>query len=149
MLPLLPALLLLIFRGPTGIERGQLDFRFPIADYRLERPGAESNSSQRGVAALLALSKNPAFSRTVAELLRYLPADAANVAPDMAADVASAGVGQAIAASALALAAGFAVLAISPVPAVRDFGIWSALDLLLATLAVLTLLPPLARAWAR
>src|SRR2546421_6712824 len=85
MLPLLPALLLLIFRGPTGIERGPVDFRFSIADYRLERPGADLNSSQRGVAALLALSKNPAFSRTVAELLRYLPSDAANVAPELVA----------------------------------------------------------------
>ena len=47
----------------------------------------------------------------------------------------------------LALVAGFAVLALSPVPTVRDFGIWSAFDLLLATAAVLVLLPPLARRW--
>ena len=37
--------------------------------------------------------------------------------------------------------AGFAVLGLSPVPTVRDFGIWSAFDLLLATGAVLALLP--------
>jgi uncharacterized protein len=66
-----------------------------------------------------------------------------------AAHVASTRVGPAIAASALALIAGFAVLAISPVPTVRDFGIWSAFDLLLATAAVLVLLPPLARRWYR
>lgn len=55
----------------------------------------------------------------------------------------------AILASSLALVAGFGVLSFSPVPAVREFGIWSALDLLLATAAVLILLPPLARAWLR
>jgi len=66
-----------------------------------------------------------------------------------AAHVASTRVGPAIAASALALTAGFAILAISPVPTVRDFGIWSAFDLLLATAAVLVLLPPLARRWYR
>jgi hydrophobe/amphiphile efflux-3 (HAE3) family protein len=64
-----------------------------------------------------------------------------------AAHLASSRVGPAIAASALALTAGFAVLALSPVPTVRDFGIWSAFDLLLATAAVLGLLPPLARRW--
>jgi hydrophobe/amphiphile efflux-3 (HAE3) family protein len=64
-----------------------------------------------------------------------------------AAHLASSRVGPAIAASALALIAGFAVLALSPVPTVRDFGIWSAFDLLLATAAVLVLLPPLARRW--
>lgn len=69
--------------------------------------------------------------------------------PEVAAQAASTGIGPAIAASALALSAGFAVLAISSVPAVRDFGIWSALDLLLATLAVLALLPPLSRTWLK
>jgi len=39
------------------------------------------------------------------------------------------------------------VLAVSPVPTVRDFGIWSASDLAVATGAVLLLLPSLARAW--
>jgi hydrophobe/amphiphile efflux-3 (HAE3) family protein len=64
-----------------------------------------------------------------------------------AAHLASSRVGPAIAASALALTAGFAILALSPVPTVRDFGIWSAFDLVLATAAVLVLLPPLARRW--
>jgi predicted RND superfamily exporter protein len=31
------------------------------------------------------------------------------------------------------------------VPLVRDFGVWSGMDILLATAAVLVLLPPLAR----
>lgn len=82
-------------------------------------------------------------------LARYRGERAGGVEPRTASGAASAGVGPAIAASALALAAGFAVLALSPVPAVRDFGLWSAFDLLLATAAVLTLLPPLSRAWLR
>jgi uncharacterized protein len=82
-------------------------------------------------------------------LARYRAERRAGVEPETASITASAGVGPAIAASALALIAGFAVLAISPVPAVRDFGIWSAFDLLLATAAVLALLPPLARGWLR
>jgi len=58
---------------------------------------------------------------------------------------ASVRVGPAIVASGLALVIGFAVLAVSPVPMVRDFGLWSAADLALATGAVLVLLPPVAR----
>ncbi|TMF47506.1 MAG: hypothetical protein E6I24_07490, partial [Chloroflexi bacterium] len=82
-------------------------------------------------------------------LARYRGERAGGIDSAEAARVASSRVGPAIAASALALAAGFAVLALSPVPTVRDFGIWSAFDLLLATAAVLTLLPPLSRAWLR
>jgi hydrophobe/amphiphile efflux-3 (HAE3) family protein len=82
-------------------------------------------------------------------LARYRRERADGNDPAEAAGQASTRVGPAIAASALALAAGFAVLAISGVPSVRDFGIWSAFDLLLATAAVLALLPPLARAWLR
>jgi predicted RND superfamily exporter protein len=54
-----------------------------------------------------------------------------------------------LAASALALAAGFVVLVVSPVPMVRDFGLVCGLDLALATIAVLALLPPMARAWLK
>jgi len=82
-------------------------------------------------------------------LARYRGERAAGIDSAEAARLASSRVGPAIAASALALAAGFAVLALSPVPTVRDFGIWSAFDLLLATAAVLTLLPPLSRTWLR
>jgi hydrophobe/amphiphile efflux-3 (HAE3) family protein len=80
-------------------------------------------------------------------LARYRGERAGGHDPAEASGRASSGVGPAIAASALALVAGFAVLAISPVPSVRDFGIWSAFDLILATAAVLILLPPLARRW--
>lgn len=82
-------------------------------------------------------------------LARYRGERTNGIDPTEAAHIASMRVGPAIAASALALAAGFAVLALSPVPTVRDFGIWSAFDLLLATAGVLVLLPPLSRAWLR
>jgi uncharacterized protein len=80
-------------------------------------------------------------------LARYRGERANGIDVADAAHLASVRVGPAIAASALALVAGFAVLALSPVPTVRDFGLWSGFDLLLATAAVLVLLPPLARRW--
>src|SRR5205807_5946424 len=82
-------------------------------------------------------------------LSRYRAELGAGAGPDEAAAVASRRVGPAIVASAAALAAGFAALAASPVPMVREFGLWCAGDLALATVAVLVLLPPAARAWLR
>ncbi len=38
---------------------------------------------------------------------------------------------------------------LSPVPTVRDFGLWCAFDMVLATIAVLVLMPPLVRTWLR
>jgi hydrophobe/amphiphile efflux-3 (HAE3) family protein len=78
-------------------------------------------------------------------LTRYGSARRGGSAAAEASLEASLRVGPAIVASALALVAGFAVLAVSPVPMVRDFGLWCGADLLLATLAVLVLLPPVAR----
>jgi uncharacterized protein len=82
-------------------------------------------------------------------LARYRSERGDGVAPGKAATTASERVGPAMVASALALVAGFAVLSMSPVSTVRDFGVWSAFDLMLATAAVLILLPPLARSWLR
>src|SRR5205807_9137977 len=78
-------------------------------------------------------------------LVRYQGARSAGAEADEASAEASVRVGPAITASALALVVGFAVLAASPVPMVRDFGLWCGADLVLATLAVLVLLPPVAR----
>ncbi|HEY7202475.1 MAG TPA: MMPL family transporter [Candidatus Dormibacteraeota bacterium] len=82
-------------------------------------------------------------------LARYRAERAAGAEADAASATASSRVGPAIVASAGALAAGFAALAVSPVPMVRDFGLWCAGDLALATVAALVLLPPAARAWLR
>ena len=78
-------------------------------------------------------------------LARYRSGRKSGLAPVEASEVASRRVGPAIVASAVALALGFLALAVSPVPMVRDFGIWSGADIALATVAVLVLLPPLAR----
>ncbi len=80
-------------------------------------------------------------------LSRYRAERTAGAGRDAASGTASQRVGPAIAASALALVAGFVVLALSPVPMVRDFGLVCGLDLALAAAAVLALLPPMARAW--
>jgi len=80
-------------------------------------------------------------------LARYRGERAAGVEPVAAAETASERVGPAILASALALIGAFAVLALSPVVTVRDFGLWCAFDLAIATLAVLALLPPMVRTW--
>jgi predicted RND superfamily exporter protein len=82
-------------------------------------------------------------------LARYRSERAAGADPAASADAASRRVGPAIVASAAALVAGFAALAVSPVPMVRDFGLWCAGDLALATVAVLVLLPQAARSWVR
>ncbi len=82
-------------------------------------------------------------------LARYRAERRGGTAADEAAAIASRRVGPAIVASAAALVAGFGALAVSPVPMVRDFGLWCAGDLLLATVAVQVLLPPAARAWLR
>ena len=76
-------------------------------------------------------------------LSRYRSGRAQGMPPVAAAQVASQRVGPAIVAAALALAAGFAALALSPVPMLRGFGLWCAADLAVATLAVLLLLPSL------
>ena len=78
-------------------------------------------------------------------LTRYSSERRGGAEPDAAAAAASARVGPAILASALALVLGFAVLGVSNVPMVREFGLFSAADLALATLAVLVLLPPAVR----
>ncbi|HVD01930.1 MAG TPA: MMPL family transporter [Candidatus Dormibacteraeota bacterium] len=76
---------------------------------------------------------------------RYSSAREGGAGASDASSEASLRVGPAIVASGAALVIGFAVLAVSPVPMVRDFGLWSAADLALATGAVLVLLPPVAR----
>lgn len=68
---------------------------------------------------------------------------------EAAAEIACRRIGPAIVAAALALIAAFAALAVSPVPMIRSFGLWSAGDLALAAVAVLVLLPPVARSWLR
>lgn len=82
-------------------------------------------------------------------LSRYRAERTRGAEPRNAAEIASRRIGPAIVAAALALIAGFATLALSPVPMVRGFGIWCAADLALAALAVLLVLPSLTPRVAR
>lgn len=82
-------------------------------------------------------------------LSRYRAERTQGAEPRDAAEIASRRIGPAIVAAALALIAGFATLALSPVPMVRGFGIWCAADLALAALAVLLVLPSLTPRLAR
>lgn len=82
-------------------------------------------------------------------IARYRSERADGADQRVAAQTASERVGPAIVASALALVACFAILGLSPVPTVRDFGLWCAFDMALATIAVLVVMPPLVRAWLR
>jgi uncharacterized protein len=76
-------------------------------------------------------------------LSRYRAERAQGTEPGDAAETASRRIGPAIVAAALTLIAGFAALALSPVPMLRGFGLWCAADLAFATLAVLLVLPSL------
>jgi len=82
-------------------------------------------------------------------LSRYRAERAQGTEPSSAAEIASRRVGPAIVAAALALIAGFAALTLSSVPMLRGFGLWCAVDLALATLAVLIVLPSLTPRVAR
>lgn len=82
-------------------------------------------------------------------LSRYRAERAQGTEPAQAAEAASRRIGPAIVAAALALIAGFAALALSPVPMLRGFGLWCAADLAFATVAVLLVLPSLTPRVAR
>jgi hydrophobe/amphiphile efflux-3 (HAE3) family protein len=76
-------------------------------------------------------------------MARYLEERARGRTPDEAVDVGAVRIGRAFVASGLTLIGGFAVLAASPFPLLRDFGIIVALNALVALLSALFILPPL------
>lgn len=76
-------------------------------------------------------------------LTRHLEERRRGLDPGEAASVASARTGRAFAASALATIAGVAVLATSPMPLLRDFGLITSINVALALLSALVVLPPL------
>lgn len=134
-------------------------YRQPLTALLAVLPTAVAAGWATGLLALLRFESSPinvllagvvvAFATefSVLWLARYREEMRWEADPMAASAVASQRVGPAIVASALALAAGFGVLVVSPVPMVRDFGLACGLDIVLATAAVLTLLPPMARAW--
>ncbi|MEJ7844518.1 MAG: MMPL family transporter [Acidimicrobiales bacterium] len=80
-------------------------------------------------------------------LTRYLEERRRGLAPQEAADVAAARTGRAFVASALATIAGVGVLAASSLPLLRDFGIIVSMNVAVALLSALVVLPPLV-VWA-
>jgi hypothetical protein len=74
MLPLLPALILLILQGPSSVERMAWDGRLPAALHALgrqiERSPAERTAADEIVlASLLAVSQDPALTQALLLLL--------------------------------------------------------------------------------
>jgi len=77
MLPLLPALLLLILQGPSSVERMALDGRLPAAleaihrhmESRDHQSPAVSKADEAMLASLLALSSDPQVSHALIKLL--------------------------------------------------------------------------------
>jgi hypothetical protein len=80
-------------------------------------------------------------------LLRYLEERRRGLEPRVAMDVTSARTGRAFFVSAMTAVGGVAVLALSSLPLLRDFGIFMAVKVAIALLAALVILPPLV-VWA-
>jgi hydrophobe/amphiphile efflux-3 (HAE3) family protein len=99
------------------------------------------------VSGPLAIAITTEFS--VLMLARFLEERALGASPEEAVARAAARIGRAFLASGLTLLGGFVVLASSPMPLLVDFGVVVALDVALALLSVLVVLPPLLRAAAR
>ncbi|MCD9624992.1 efflux RND transporter permease subunit [Rhabdothermincola salaria] len=75
-------------------------------------------------------------------LFRHLEERRAGHAPRTAVDIAAARTGRAFFASSLTIVGGFAVLLVSPLPLLRDFGAIVALTVAIALLSAVTVLPP-------
>ena len=76
-------------------------------------------------------------------LFRHLEERSEGLEPREAIDVAAARTGRAFFASSLTTVGGFAVLLISPLPLLRDFGAIVAITIAIALLSAMTVLPPL------
>jgi predicted RND superfamily exporter protein len=97
------------------------------------------------VSGPLAIAITTEFS--VLLLARFLEERRAGSSPEVACTCAAERIGRAFLASGLTLLGGFVVLAVSPMPLLVDFGVVVAIDVALALVSVLVVLPPLLR-WA-
>lgn len=98
------------------------------------------------VSGPLAIAITTEFS--VLLLARFVEEREAGADPAAAVDQAARRIGRAFLASGLTLLGGFVVLAFSPMPLLFDFGVVVAIDVALALVCVLVVLPPLLRATA-
>lgn len=80
-------------------------------------------------------------------LARYLEERESSLGPKQAVDTAARRTGRAFFTSAVTVISGFAVLAISPLPLLRDFGLVVTMNVATAVLAALVVMPP-AMVWA-
>lgn len=80
-------------------------------------------------------------------LTRHMEERRRGLEPQEAADIAAARTGRAFAASALTTIAGVGVLVSSPLPLLRDFGLLTSVNVAVALLSALVILPPL-MVWA-
>jgi hydrophobe/amphiphile efflux-3 (HAE3) family protein len=99
------------------------------------------------VSGPLAIAITTEFS--VLLLARFLEERRRGATPDEACTCAAERIGRAFLASGLTLLGGFVVLAFSPMPLLVDFGVVVAIDVALALVSVLVVLPPLLRGAAR
>jgi predicted RND superfamily exporter protein len=99
------------------------------------------------VSGPLAIAITTEFS--VLMVARFLEESEGGAGPDLAVERGATAIGRAFMASGLALLGGFVVLAFSPMPLLIDFGIVVAIDVALALVSVLVVLPPLLRRTAR
>jgi predicted RND superfamily exporter protein len=97
------------------------------------------------VSGPLAIAITTEFS--VLLISRFLEEREAGAGTDLAVHRAALRIGRAFLASGLTLLGGFVVLAFSPMPLLVDFGVVVAIDVALALVSVLVVLPPLLR-WA-
>jgi hydrophobe/amphiphile efflux-3 (HAE3) family protein len=100
-----------------------------------------SLSPLTAVSAPLVIAVCTEFSVLI--MARYLEERARGRTPDEAVDIGAVRIGRAFVASGLTLIGGFGVLAASPFPLLRDFGIIVALNAVVALLSALFILPPL------
>jgi len=100
-----------------------------------------SLSPLTAVSAPLVIAVCTEFSVLI--MARYLEERRRGRTPDEAVDIGAVRIGRAFVASGLTLVGGFAVLAASPFPLLRDFGIIVALNAVVALLTALFVLPPL------
>ncbi len=100
-----------------------------------------SLSPLTAVSAPLVIAVCTEFSVLI--MARYLEERRRGRTPDEAVDIGAVRIGRAFVASGLTLIGGFAVLAASPFPLLRDFGIIVALNAVVALLSAVFVLPPL------
>ncbi len=147
------AFLLLCFRSPVKALLSVVPVLIAVgASSLVEYAAGFQLSPLTAVGGPLVIAACTEF--TVLILLRYLEERDRGEDPKEAVDVAAARTGRAFVCSALTAIAGIGVLALSSLPLLRDFGVIVALNVAIALLSALVVLPPLlvwadTRGWLR